>query len=140
MKIGINSLFLGIICFGCVVSLIAPVNGVDIPMITKDELQDKLADPKVVLIDLRPNEYWLESMEKIGKATHMDPNTVTAWTGAKFSTYDRGNTYVLYGVSSDDELCKRAALRLMGLNFPKVFILEGGWNEWVEAGYPVKAK
>ncbi|HZD55041.1 MAG TPA: rhodanese-like domain-containing protein [Candidatus Aquicultoraceae bacterium] len=30
------------------------------------------------------------------------------------------------------------ALRLRELGFARVYALEGGWNEWVSAGYPTE--
>ncbi|UCF93418.1 MAG: hypothetical protein JSW39_04435 [Desulfobacterales bacterium] len=32
------------------------------------------------------------------------------------------------------------AQSLRAKGYIKVFVLKGGWNEWVRAGYPVEAK
>jgi hypothetical protein len=32
------------------------------------------------------------------------------------------------------------ARQIISKGFPKVFVLKGGWNAWVEAGYPVESK
>jgi 3-mercaptopyruvate sulfurtransferase SseA len=32
------------------------------------------------------------------------------------------------------------AQQLMGMGFPQVLVLKGGWNEWEKSGYPTEAK
>jgi rhodanese-related sulfurtransferase len=32
------------------------------------------------------------------------------------------------------------ARKLMSMNYRKVYVLEGGWREWVKAGYPDEKK
>jgi 3-mercaptopyruvate sulfurtransferase SseA len=32
------------------------------------------------------------------------------------------------------------ARELMGMGFKKVFVLKGGWNEWVKDQFPIEVK
>ena len=34
----------------------------------------------------------------------------------------------------------RLALKLVDRGYPSVYVLEGGWKAWQEAGYPVEPK
>ncbi len=40
----------------------------------------------------------------------------------------------------DEATSARVVLELTKLGFTNVFALKGGWNSWVEAGYPVEKK
>jgi rhodanese-related sulfurtransferase len=40
----------------------------------------------------------------------------------------------------DEATSARAARALMERGFTKVYALKGGWNEWLEAGYPTAPK
>lgn len=62
------------------------------PRITKDELKTKLGSPDLVLLDVRSNNDWERSTEKIAGAVRMDPNTVETWAG----TLPRDKKIVLY--------------------------------------------
>jgi rhodanese-related sulfurtransferase len=33
-----------------------------------------------------------------------------------------------------------AALEMMKMGYEKVYVLKGGWNEWLKAGFPVEKK
>jgi hypothetical protein len=64
----------------------------DIPRITKEELRDKLADPDVVILDVRPEQQWKSSKLKIVGAIHENPAAVESWAGK----YPKDKTIVLY--------------------------------------------
>ena len=64
----------------------------DIPRITKEELIDKLADPEVIIIDVRPEQQWKSSKLKIVGAIHEDAMAVESWAGK----YPKDKTIVLY--------------------------------------------
>jgi hypothetical protein len=64
----------------------------DIPRITKQELMDKLADPEVIIIDVRPEQQWNSSKMKILGATHEDPTAIELWA----EKYPKDKTIVLY--------------------------------------------
>jgi len=64
----------------------------DIPRITKEELMEKLADPKVVILDVRPEQQWKDTKLKIVGATHEDPMDIESWAGK----YPKDKTIILY--------------------------------------------
>ena len=64
----------------------------DIPRITKQELMDKLADPEVIIIDVRPEQQWNSAKLKILGATHEDPTAIELWA----EKYPKDKTIVLY--------------------------------------------
>ncbi len=64
----------------------------DIPRITKDQLMEKLADPAVIILDVRPEQQWKSSKMKIVGAIHEDAMAVESWAGK----YPKDKTIVLY--------------------------------------------
>ena len=64
----------------------------DIPRMTKEELMEKLADPEVIILDVRPEQQWKSSKLKIVGAIHEDPTTIESWAGK----YPKDKTIVLY--------------------------------------------
>ena len=64
----------------------------DIPRITKEELMEKLADPEVVILDVRPEQQWKSTKLKIVGAIHEDPMDIESWAGK----YPKDKTIVLY--------------------------------------------
>ena len=64
----------------------------DVPRITKEELMEKLADPEVIIIDVRPEQQWKSSKLKILGAIHEDPVAIESWAGK----YPKDKTIVLY--------------------------------------------
>jgi 3-mercaptopyruvate sulfurtransferase SseA len=64
----------------------------DIPRITKDQLMEKLADPEVILLDVRPEQQWKGTKLKILGAIHEDPTAIESWAGK----YPKDKTIVLY--------------------------------------------
>ena len=64
----------------------------DVPRITKEELMEKLADPKVVILDVRPEQQWKGTKLKIVGAIHEDPMDIESWAGK----YPKDKTIVLY--------------------------------------------
>jgi hypothetical protein len=80
---------------GVLVVLIACANiqgAKDVPRISKDELKTKLGSPDVILLDVRAQNDWEMSDEKITGAVRMDPQTVDAWAG----TLPKDKDIVLY--------------------------------------------
>ena len=64
----------------------------DIPRITIEELREKLADPEVIIIDVRPEQQWNSAKMKIAGAIHEDPAAIESWAG----NYPKDKTIVLY--------------------------------------------
>jgi 3-mercaptopyruvate sulfurtransferase SseA len=64
----------------------------DIPRITKEQLTEKLADPDIVILDVRPEQQWKGTKLKILGAIHEDPTAIESWAGK----YPKDKTIVLY--------------------------------------------
>jgi len=64
----------------------------DVPRISKDELKAKLGSPDMVLIDVRTENDWEMSDEKITGAIRMDPEAVDAWP----ATLPKDKEIILY--------------------------------------------
>jgi hypothetical protein len=63
-----------------------------VPRISKDELKAKLGSPGMVLIDVRTENDWGKSDEKINGAQRMDPETVDSWA----ATLPKDKEIILY--------------------------------------------
>ena len=64
----------------------------EIPRITKEQLMEKLADPEVIIIDVRPEQQWNSAKLKIVGAIHEDAMAIESWAGK----YPKDKTIVLY--------------------------------------------
>ncbi|UCE35623.1 MAG: hypothetical protein JSV40_06935 [Deltaproteobacteria bacterium] len=64
----------------------------DVPRITKEELMENLADPEVIILDVRPEQQWKQTKLKIVGAIHEDPMAIESWAG----NYPKDKTIVLY--------------------------------------------
>jgi hypothetical protein len=64
----------------------------EVPRITIEELKAKLGSPGVVVIDVRADQDWTASDQKIKGAVREDPKKVDAWTG----NYPKDKTIILY--------------------------------------------
>lgn len=64
----------------------------DVPRITKDQLMEKLADPEIIILDVRPEQQWKGTKLKIVGAIHEDPTAIESWAGK----YPKDKTIVLY--------------------------------------------
>jgi hypothetical protein len=64
------------------------------PRITKEELKSMLADPELVIVDLRRTKDWNSSEYKIKGAVRADPDPrkVESWAGG----YGKEKTFVVY--------------------------------------------
>jgi hypothetical protein len=67
-------------------------SGKDVPRVLKDDLKAALGSPDLVLIDVRAQNDWEKSGEKITGAVRMDPKTVDTWAG----TLPKDKEIVLY--------------------------------------------
>jgi rhodanese-related sulfurtransferase len=95
---------LGVMLFGAILTLLlfltaseeiagsAKIPFPDIPRITKEELKSKLGDPAVIILDVRVENQWKESPNKILGAIHENATEVKSWAGK----YRKDKTIVLY--------------------------------------------
>jgi len=113
----------------------------DAPMMTKEQLKAMLGDPDLVVLDVRRDSDYFSSDLKIKGAVR--PDTVTCVTARK---YPKGKTFVIYCASPNEAKSTDDVKHLIekhgadGFNNTNVFVLKGGWEEWLKAGYPTEKK
>jgi len=128
--------------------LIALTNGLltafglcsDVPMMTKDELKAMLGNPDLVIFDLRLSSDYSTSDLKIKGAVRPTKGIPLYDTILK---YPEGKTLVLYCASPNEKRSVKSARSLIKQRidrYKKVYVLDGGWKEWLEAGYPTEKK
>jgi len=110
----------------------------DVPMITKDELKAMLGKPDLVLVDVRLGRDFIFSDLKIKGAerppdmSHPTPNT--------FKVIEPDKTIVFYCACPNEQTSVGIAQLWRRLEYTKVYVLKGGWEEWLKAGYPTEKK
>jgi rhodanese-related sulfurtransferase len=105
----------------------------DVSMITKDELKAMLEKPDLVILDVRLGSDYMSSDLKI-KGAVREYGDVGTWV----NKYTNDKTLVLYCASSDVGRSVPMAQKIMEKGFTKVYVLKGGWEEWLKAGYPTE--
>jgi predicted sulfurtransferase len=63
-----------------------------VPRISKEEVRDLLAQPDVVLLDVRPEEEWRSGDFKLPGAVHENPLEFASWA----SKYSKEMTLIIY--------------------------------------------
>ncbi|NWG03959.1 MAG: rhodanese-like domain-containing protein [Syntrophaceae bacterium] len=113
----------------------------DVPMITKDQLKAMLGSTDLVILDVRIGSDYFASDLKIKGAVRPNMGENICGTTSK---YPRGSTFVFYCASPNEE---RSVMNLKHLTevhradgYTKVYVLKGGWEEWLKAGYPTEKK
>ena len=113
----------------------------DVPMMTKQQLKTMLGDLDLVIFDVRVDSDYFSSDLKIKGAVRPDtPSCVTA------RKYPKGKTFVIYCASPNEAKSTDDVKHLIekhgadGFNNTNVFVLKGGWEEWLKAGYPTEKK
>jgi rhodanese-related sulfurtransferase len=53
---------------------------------------ERLADPEIIILDVRPEQQWKGTKLKIVGAIHEDPTAIESWAGK----YPKDKTIVLY--------------------------------------------
>ena len=64
----------------------------EIPRITKEKLKEMLADPDVILLDVRPEQQWKQSKRMLPGAIHENCDDIESWV----NKYPKDKTFVLY--------------------------------------------
>lgn len=112
----------------------------DVPMMTKDQLKAMLENPDLVIFDVRmPRDYVSSDLKIKGAVRVHDYICIPA------RTYPKGKTFVIYCASPDQEKSIADVKHLIeehpdGFNKTNVFVLKGGWEEWLKANYPTEKK
>lgn len=64
----------------------------EVPRMTTDELNDRLEDPDIIIIDIRDRGHWEESKVKIKGAIREDPYDPDSWS----DKYPKDKTIITY--------------------------------------------
>jgi len=112
----------------------------DVPMITKEELKTMLGNPDLVIFDVRHGREYFSSDSKIKGAIRP---LVREHIYEAIITYPKETTFVIYCASPNEEfstLKVKHFLENKYEGYTKVYVLKGGWEEWLKAGYPTEKK
>jgi rhodanese-related sulfurtransferase len=112
----------------------------DVPMMTKEELKAMLGNPDLVIFDVRLGSDYFSSDLKLKGAVRPDMVNYLYHTAL---TYPKGKTFVVYCASSDEERSTANAKNILSPpreGYTKVYVLKGGWEEWLKAGFPTEKK
>lgn len=129
--------FLSVICIGGCKSFFGGEKSTQISTMTREELSARmlLADPNIIILDVRAPEQWENSKKLIRGAIHKDSGKVATWS----NKYPKSTRLVVYS-SPDEKTSIEVAQKLASLDFTGVYVLKGGWNKWQEAGFPMDLK
>lgn len=72
--------------------LISPATAADVQRIAKEELRELLANPELVIVDVRTEKEWKKADQKIKGAVWEDADGVKAWA----DRYPKDKVIVLY--------------------------------------------
>lgn len=103
----------------------------DVPMMTKDELKAMFGNPDLLILDIRPGRDYMFSDFKIKGADRPYGMTMGHITPSQFPSKDKDKTIVFYCASPNEEISAPIAQQFMEQGFTKVYVLKGGWEEWL---------
>jgi rhodanese-related sulfurtransferase len=131
-----NGLMTGLmfICFTVGVFTISATSA-DVPMMTKEELKAVLGNTDLVIFDVRLGSEYFASDIKIKGAERPEYGTKKI-VPPEYS----GKTIVIYSGSLNEGTSTANAQILIEKGYTKVYVLKGGWEEWLKAGYPTEKK
>ena len=112
----------------------------DVPLLTKEELKAVLGNPDLVIFDVRLGSDYFSSDLKIKGAVRPE-----MWNSLSYVilSYPGENTFVVYCASSNEERSTANVTDILGKRrdgYTKIYVLKGGWEEWLKAGYPTEKK
>ena len=107
----------------------------DIPRMTKEELKAMLGNPDLVIFDVRLSSEYFASDIKIKGAVRPDYGTKRI-VPPEYS----GKTIVIYCDLPNERTSAANAQDLREKGYTKVYVLKGGWEEWLKANYPTEKK
>ena len=106
-----------------------------VPRISIDELKALMDRQAVVVLDVRDPASFAKG--RIPGAINVDYTLILKQAG-RFAGETR--PIVAYCACANEMTAARAAVDLAAGGIPGAKALEGGWDEWVQAKYPVEAK
>ena len=114
------------------------VSSADVPRMTKDDLKAMLGNPSLLILDVRLGRDYMFTDSKIKGADRPPGITMGHITPSQFPN-DKEKTIVFYCLSNE-EISAPIAQQFIEQGFTKVYVLKGGWEEWLKAGYPTEKK
>lgn len=112
------------------------------PMIPDDrvsihDVKAKLeSGASILLIDVRSSEGWKSATNKIKGARRVAIDEVEK----HMKSWQKSQEIIAYCACPDDATSLIATQTLKKAGFKNVKALWGGWNAWIEAGYPTEPK
>lgn len=108
----------------------------DIRTISKEELKSKLGTYEYTILDVRTENQWEDSDNKIPGALRLPSEKIDIWA----ENFHKNTPIVLYCACDGLGTSGRVARRLMEKGFTHVYALIGGWKDWLMNSYPVAHK
>jgi rhodanese-related sulfurtransferase len=112
----------------------------DVPIMTKEQLKAMLGNPDLVIFDVRHGRDFFSSDLKIKGAIRP---LVREQIWEAIVTYPKGTTFVVYCASPNEEFSRLKVKHFLEdkyEGYTKVYVLKGGWEEWLKANYPTEKK
>jgi rhodanese-related sulfurtransferase len=104
---------------------------------TVEQLKRKLdAGEKVIVLDVRSDADYRGSLVKIPGAVRIPPEQI----GTHLSEISKENEVVAYCSCEQEATSLAVAEQLRSHGFSRVSALLGGFDRWVDAGYPIEPK
>ncbi len=110
-------------------------NSGDVPTMTKDELKAMLGNSDLVILDVRLGNDYTSSDLKV-KGAVREYGDIGTWV----YKYPKDKTLVLYCASPQEGKSAPMVQNILQKGFTKVYVLKGGWEEWLNANYPTEKK
>jgi rhodanese-related sulfurtransferase len=95
-----------------------------------------LAGEPIVFADARNPKAWESSDRKIPGAVRVPADDVKS----HLDKLDRKWTFIAYCTCPSEESSLEVARRLTEQGYNRVFVLRGGFDAWIAAGYPIETK
>ncbi len=104
----------------------------DVPVLSKEELKEKLGSADLLILDVRSEKQWDESEFKLPGAVWYSLNSDMELPQDK--------TIVTYCACNGLGASGKVASELIKRGFSNVYALQGGWNEWSQSAYPLEER
>ena len=113
-----------------------PALGMDIPIMSKENLKEKLGSGEITILDARSGNHWDGSIFKIPGALRTPADQIEIWS----TRFNKNQKLVVYCACSGLGTSGSLVRKLVDKGFTQVYALDGGWREWYGAAYPIEEK
>ena len=107
-----------------------------VPAISVHQVKQLLNNSDTIIIDVRKYRNWWRSSKKILSAVREEPSKVDQWA----QKYPKDKSLIFYWAWKYGKTSARVARYFLQKGYHKVFVLQGGWSAWQQAGYPIENK